>query len=92
MFETMEMLDMMEDFILHAHECYLGDDADRVEAYYLYNLQEFMPTAKRYDVIWMQWIACEWVACDHSFMLYICCSNVFSPLILPVFCLTTSLF
>lgn len=95
MFETMEMLDMMEDFILHAHECYLGDDADRVEAYYLYNLQEFIPATKRYDVIWMQWIACEWIACDRPFMLYILCSNVlpaFTPLILPVFCLATSYF
>lgn len=83
-FESMEMLDMMEDFILHAHECYLGDDADRVESYYLYNLQEFIPAKKRYDVIWLQWVACEWVVCDHSFMLYILCSNVlpaFTPLI-----------
>ncbi|XP_051952510.1 N-terminal Xaa-Pro-Lys N-methyltransferase 2-like [Xyrauchen texanus] len=55
----MEMLDMMEEFILHAHECYLGDYADRVEAYYLYNLQEFIPAPERYDVIWMQWIACH---------------------------------
>lgn len=86
MFESMEMLDMMEDFILHAHECYLGDDADRVEAYYLYNLQEFTPATKRYDVIWMQWITCEWVACDHSFVISCCifCSNelpAFTPLI-----------
>ncbi|XP_016351745.1 alpha N-terminal protein methyltransferase 1B [Sinocyclocheilus anshuiensis] len=58
-FESMEMLDMMEEFILHAHECYLGDYADRVEAYYLYNLQEFIPPTKRYDVIWLQWVACH---------------------------------
>ncbi|XP_060772029.1 N-terminal Xaa-Pro-Lys N-methyltransferase 2 [Neoarius graeffei] len=58
-FETMEMLDMMEEFILHAHECYLGDDADRVETYYLDNLQDFIPPLDRYDVIWMQWVACH---------------------------------
>uniref|UniRef100_A0A8C1K357 Methyltransferase like 11B n=1 Tax=Cyprinus carpio TaxID=7962 RepID=A0A8C1K357_CYPCA len=58
-FESMEMLDMMEEFILHAHEVYLGDYADRVEAYYLYNLQEFTPPTKRYDVIWLQWVACH---------------------------------
>lgn len=77
MFESMEMLDMIEDFILHAHECYLGDDADRVESYYLYNLQEFIPAKKRYDVIWLQWVACEWVACDRSFMLYIYCAVMY---------------
>jgi len=53
---------MMEDYILHAHECYLGDYADRVESYYLYNLQEFIPGPNRYDVVWIQWVACEWVA------------------------------
>ncbi|XP_046692657.1 N-terminal Xaa-Pro-Lys N-methyltransferase 2 [Silurus meridionalis] len=58
-FESMEMLDMSEDFILHAHEYYLGDYADRVETYYLDNLQDFTPSLDRYDVIWMQWVACH---------------------------------
>ncbi|XP_076873659.1 N-terminal Xaa-Pro-Lys N-methyltransferase 2 [Brachyhypopomus gauderio] len=58
-FQTLEMLDMMENFILHAHECYLGDCADRVESYYVYNLQDFTPPPKRYDVVWMQWVACH---------------------------------
>uniref|UniRef100_A0A8B9JW41 Methyltransferase like 11B n=1 Tax=Astyanax mexicanus TaxID=7994 RepID=A0A8B9JW41_ASTMX len=58
-FESMEMLDMMEDFILHAHQRYLGDYADRVESYYVYNLQDFIPPPNRYDVIWMQWVACD---------------------------------
>lgn len=53
------MLDMIEQFILHAHECYLGDYADRVETYYLDSLQDFTPPLDRYDVIWMQWVACE---------------------------------
>ncbi|KPP67789.1 alpha N-terminal protein methyltransferase 1B-like [Scleropages formosus] len=58
-FETLEMADMMEDFLNHAHECYLGDDADRVECYYCYNLQDFTPPLNKYDVIWMQWVACH---------------------------------
>uniref|UniRef100_A0A4W4EF06 Alpha N-terminal protein methyltransferase 1B n=1 Tax=Electrophorus electricus TaxID=8005 RepID=A0A4W4EF06_ELEEL len=55
-FQTLEMLDMMENFILHAHKYYLGDLADRVETYYVYNLQDFTPPPQRYDVIWMQWV------------------------------------
>ncbi|XP_077389565.1 N-terminal Xaa-Pro-Lys N-methyltransferase 2 isoform X2 [Festucalex cinctus] len=58
-FEKMEMADMMEHFLLHAHEDYLGDDADRIETYYCYNLQEFTPPKNKYDVIWMQWVACH---------------------------------
>ncbi|XP_026871770.2 alpha N-terminal protein methyltransferase 1B [Electrophorus electricus] len=58
-FQTLEMLDMMENFILHAHKYYLGDLADRVETYYVYNLQDFTPPPQRYDVIWMQWVACH---------------------------------
>ncbi|XP_071769546.1 N-terminal Xaa-Pro-Lys N-methyltransferase 2 [Centroberyx gerrardi] len=57
--EKMEMVDMMEHFLLHAHEEYLGDDADRIETYYCFNLQEFTPPSKKYDVIWMQWVACH---------------------------------
>ncbi|XP_010870800.2 alpha N-terminal protein methyltransferase 1B isoform X1 [Esox lucius] len=57
-FETLEMCDMMEAFLLHAHEVYLGADADRIETYYCYNLQELTPPKKKYDVIWMQWCAC----------------------------------
>uniref|UniRef100_A0AAQ5XS85 Alpha N-terminal protein methyltransferase 1B n=1 Tax=Amphiprion ocellaris TaxID=80972 RepID=A0AAQ5XS85_AMPOC len=58
-FVKMEMADMMEHFLLHAHEEYLGDDADRIETYYCYNLQEFTPPKNKYDVIWMQWVACH---------------------------------
>lgn len=57
----MEMVDMMEHFLLHAHEEYLGDDADRIETYYCYNLQEFTPPKNKYDVVWMQWVACTYV-------------------------------
>uniref|UniRef100_A0A8C6LUR4 N-terminal Xaa-Pro-Lys N-methyltransferase n=1 Tax=Nothobranchius furzeri TaxID=105023 RepID=A0A8C6LUR4_NOTFU len=58
-FEKLEMADMMEHFLLHAHEEYLGADADRVETYYCFNLQEFTPPKNKYDVIWMQWVACH---------------------------------
>lgn len=60
MFETLEMADMMEHFLLHAHEEYLGEDADRIETYYCYNLQEFTPPKNKYDVVWMQWVACRY--------------------------------
>lgn len=59
-FETLEMADMMEHFLLHAHEEYLGEDADRIETYYCYNLQEFTPPKNKYDVVWMQWVACRY--------------------------------
>ncbi|XP_014896717.1 N-terminal Xaa-Pro-Lys N-methyltransferase 2 isoform X2 [Poecilia latipinna] len=58
-FEKVEMADMMEHFLLHAHEEYLGDAADRIETYYCFNLQEFTPPRNKYDVIWMQWVACH---------------------------------
>ncbi|CAL8306642.1 unnamed protein product [Lota lota] len=58
-FQKMEMADMMEHFLLHAHEEYLGDDADRIETYYCYSLQEFTPPAKKYDCVWIQWVACH---------------------------------
>ncbi|XP_047657904.1 N-terminal Xaa-Pro-Lys N-methyltransferase 2 [Tachysurus fulvidraco] len=56
-FETMELLDMLEDFILHAHECYLGDYADCVETYVLDSLQDFKSPLDRYDVIWMHCVS-----------------------------------
>lgn len=58
-FQRLELADMMEHFLLYAHEEYLGDDADRVETYYCFSLQEFTPPKNKYDVIWMQWVACH---------------------------------
>lgn len=76
------MADMMEHFLLHAHEEYLGDDADRIETYYCYNLQEFTPPQNKYDVIWMQWVACKYegylytlLMKDHFHLLYNDASN-----------------
>ena len=71
MFEKMEMVDMMEHFLLHAHEEYLGDDADRIETYYCYNLQDFTPRAKKYDCVWIQWVACTF-HCFTVFMVQYC--------------------
>ncbi len=76
---------MMEHFLLHAHEEYLGDDADRIETYYCYNLQEFTPPKNKYDVIWMQWVACEYER-DPRLSLFItdfrflmCCKTLSRP-------------
>ncbi|XP_029286315.1 N-terminal Xaa-Pro-Lys N-methyltransferase 2 isoform X2 [Cottoperca gobio] len=71
-FEKMEMADMMEHFLLHAHEEYLGDDADRIETYYCYSLQDFTPPKSKYDVIWMQWVACHLTDKDLMNFLFRC--------------------
>ncbi|TKS75203.1 Alpha N-terminal protein methyltransferase 1B [Collichthys lucidus] len=71
-FEKVEMADMMEHFLLHAHEEYLGEGADRIETYYCYNLQEFTPPKNKYDVIWMQWVACHLTDKDLMNFLFRC--------------------
>uniref|UniRef100_A0A671URT9 N-terminal Xaa-Pro-Lys N-methyltransferase n=1 Tax=Sparus aurata TaxID=8175 RepID=A0A671URT9_SPAAU len=71
-FEKMELADMMEHFLLHAHEEYLGDDADRIETYYCYNLQDFTPPKNKYDVIWIQWVACHLTDKDLTNFLFRC--------------------
>ncbi|KAM3875759.1 N-terminal Xaa-Pro-Lys N-methyltransferase 2 [Diretmus argenteus] len=71
-FEKVEMADMMEHFLLHAHEEYLGDDADRIETYYCYNLQDFTPPPTKYDVIWIQWVACHLTDKDLANFLFRC--------------------
>ncbi|XP_068599398.1 N-terminal Xaa-Pro-Lys N-methyltransferase 2 [Brachionichthys hirsutus] len=77
-FEKMEMADMMEHFLLHAHEEYLGEDADRIETYYCFNLQEFKPPKNKYDVIWMQWVACHLT--DKDLMTFLChCKKSLRP-------------
>ncbi|XP_072295196.1 N-terminal Xaa-Pro-Lys N-methyltransferase 2 isoform X3 [Eucyclogobius newberryi] len=77
-FERLELADMMEHFLLHAHEEYLGDDADRVETYYCYSLQEFTPPKNKYDVIWMQWVACHLT--DHDLATFLAkCKRALRP-------------
>ncbi|KAJ8384516.1 hypothetical protein AAFF_G00204310 [Aldrovandia affinis] len=68
-FKTLDMADMMEEFLLHAHEHYLGDGADRIQTYYCFGLQELTPPLKKYDVIWMQWVACHLT--DKDLMLFL---------------------
>ncbi|KAM9706151.1 N-terminal Xaa-Pro-Lys N-methyltransferase 2 [Dama dama] len=54
-FNTVELVDMMESFLLEAQK-YLQVKADKVESYHCYGLQEFTPPLGRYDVIWIQWV------------------------------------
>lgn len=78
------MADMMEHFLLHAHEEYLGDDADRIETYYCYNLQEFTPPKNKYDVVWMQWVACTYQN-DRSVSITTALANLASLTITYIF-------
>ncbi|XP_078542962.1 N-terminal Xaa-Pro-Lys N-methyltransferase 2 isoform X2 [Lissotriton helveticus] len=55
-FDNIELVDMMEPFLEEAQN-YLEEGVDKVEALYCYNLQEFTPVMKKYDVIWMQWVS-----------------------------------
>ncbi|KAF4018391.1 hypothetical protein G4228_010395 [Cervus hanglu yarkandensis] len=54
-FNTVELVDMMEPFLLEAQN-YLQVKADKVESYHCFSLQEFTPPLGRYDVIWIQWV------------------------------------
>ncbi|XP_006211169.1 N-terminal Xaa-Pro-Lys N-methyltransferase 2 [Vicugna pacos] len=54
-FNTVELVDMMESFLLEA-QSYLQAKGDKVESYHCYSLQEFTPPLGRYDVIWIQWV------------------------------------
>ncbi|KAM4022317.1 N-terminal Xaa-Pro-Lys N-methyltransferase 2 [Anomaloglossus baeobatrachus] len=53
---NIELVDMTEPFLEEAQN-YLEDEADHVETLYCYCLQDFIPTARKYDVIWMQWVS-----------------------------------
>ncbi|CAI9549864.1 unnamed protein product [Staurois parvus] len=55
-FNTIELVDMTEPFLEEAQN-YLEEEADKVETLYCYCLQDFIPTPKKYDVIWMQWVS-----------------------------------
>ncbi|KAJ1174582.1 hypothetical protein NDU88_006402 [Pleurodeles waltl] len=54
-FDNIELVDMMEPFLEEAQN-YLEEGVDKVEALYCYDLQEFTPVMKKYDVIWIQWV------------------------------------
>ncbi|XP_068096281.1 N-terminal Xaa-Pro-Lys N-methyltransferase 2 [Hyperolius riggenbachi] len=53
---NIELVDMTESFLEEAQN-YLEDEADRVETLYCYCLQDFIPTPRKYDVIWLQWVS-----------------------------------
>ncbi|XP_056379651.1 N-terminal Xaa-Pro-Lys N-methyltransferase 2 isoform X2 [Hyla sarda] len=56
MVNNIELVDMTEPFLEEAQN-YLEDVAERVETLYCYCLQDFTPPARKYDVIWMQWVS-----------------------------------
>uniref|UniRef100_A0A8C0J1X6 N-terminal Xaa-Pro-Lys N-methyltransferase 2 n=1 Tax=Chelonoidis abingdonii TaxID=106734 RepID=A0A8C0J1X6_CHEAB len=51
-FKSVELVDMMENFLAEAQNYLQGKD--RVKMYYCYSLQEFTPAPPKYDVIWIQ--------------------------------------
>ncbi|TKC47334.1 hypothetical protein EI555_006389 [Monodon monoceros] len=55
-FNTVELVDMMESFLLMAQN-YLQVRGDKVETYHCYSLKEFTPPLGRYDAIWIQWVS-----------------------------------
>ncbi|XP_004641917.1 alpha N-terminal protein methyltransferase 1B [Octodon degus] len=55
-FDRVELVDMMESFLLEAQN-YLQGKVDKVESYHCFSLQEFTPPFGRYDVIWIQWVS-----------------------------------
>eukprot|EP00069_Balaena_mysticetus_P001111 bmy_03688T0 len=55
-FNTVELVDIMESFLLEAQNC-LQVKGGKVESYHCYSLQEFTPRLGRYDVIWIQWVS-----------------------------------
>ncbi|EMP34532.1 alpha N-terminal protein methyltransferase 1B [Chelonia mydas] len=55
-FKSVELVDMMENFLAEAQN-YLQGKKDRVKTYYCYSLQEFTPAPQKYDVIWIQWVS-----------------------------------
>lgn len=49
------MVDVTREFLDEAKK-YLGADGKRVANYFCQGLQDFVPEAGRYDVIWIQWV------------------------------------
>jgi protein N-terminal methyltransferase len=56
-FENIEMVDVTENFIEKAKE-YLGpEDSKRVAKFHRCGLEKFSPEIRKYDCIWIQWVA-----------------------------------
>ncbi|KAJ7988155.1 hypothetical protein DPEC_G00320680 [Dallia pectoralis] len=55
LFKTVDLVDVTQEFLDQART-YLGEESKRVENYFCYGLQDFIPQDARYDVIWIQWV------------------------------------
>lgn len=55
MFDKVDMVEQNSAFLDKAKQ-YLGPKKDKVLNYYAVGLQDFQPEAKKYDVIWIQWV------------------------------------
>ncbi|XP_037548195.1 N-terminal Xaa-Pro-Lys N-methyltransferase 1 [Nematolebias whitei] len=55
LFQTVDLVDVTQEFLEKA-KSYLGDEGKRVGNYICCGLQDFVPEARRYDVIWIQWV------------------------------------
>ncbi|XP_036611382.1 alpha N-terminal protein methyltransferase 1B [Trichosurus vulpecula] len=74
-FNSVELVDMMEAFLAEAQN-YLQAKGDKVETYYCYSLQEFTPTFRKYDVIWIQWVSGNLTDKDLLEFLSRCCEGL----------------
>lgn len=54
-FKTVDMVELSQKFLDRAPE-FIGQDASRVERFICSGLQDFVPEAGRYDIIWCQWV------------------------------------
>ncbi|XP_002731545.2 N-terminal Xaa-Pro-Lys N-methyltransferase 1-like [Saccoglossus kowalevskii] len=56
-FDIVDMVELNQKFLDQARDEYLsGDKSQRVEKFICCGLQDFIPDANRYDVIWAQWV------------------------------------
>lgn len=58
LFQTVDLVDVTQEFLDKA-QFFLGDEGKRVGKYICCGLQDFVPEAGRYDVIWIQWVIGE---------------------------------
>uniref|UniRef100_H3AHV2 N-terminal Xaa-Pro-Lys N-methyltransferase 2 n=1 Tax=Latimeria chalumnae TaxID=7897 RepID=H3AHV2_LATCH len=54
-FDTVELVDMMEPFLEEA-QTYLEEKGDKIEAFYCYMVNTFVPQDYRRQVVWQNWV------------------------------------
>ncbi|CAJ0936430.1 unnamed protein product, partial [Ranitomeya imitator] len=54
LFKSVDMVDVTDEFLSKA-KSFLGEDGKRIGDYYCCGLQDFLPEANHYYVIWIQW-------------------------------------